>query len=268
MGVSTTNAMDGPLATDGVATVFPFTFTAPSIAEVEVLSRDDTTKAVTIVDPGDYTVTLTNPSGGDVTFGVAPADGADLFLRLKPNFTQDIVFAAGGQILASFLNSVANQGVARDQALQHDVDRAVIAALGESGLTLRPRSEIEGKSLKVSGDEIIADEAAGAAEGPITIQAERTDTAWTLASTDAYDVVPCNNASPITITVPPSSGVPFDEGAWFEFWQVGAGAFTFAAGAGVTLRASGSRLTSAGQHAVCALRYAGSDVWQVMGERV
>lgn len=104
-------------------------------------------------------------------------------------------------------------------------------------------------------------------EGALLIQDEITATSYTLAADDAFTGLPFNNASAITVTIPPASAVAFESGAWMEFYQVGAGAITFAAGSGVTLRASGDRLTSGGQHSLCVIRYVGSDVWYVAGDR-
>ena len=51
MPVSTTNAISGPFTTNGVTTNFPFTFTAPSAAEVQVISRNIATGSESIVSP-------------------------------------------------------------------------------------------------------------------------------------------------------------------------------------------------------------------------
>jgi hypothetical protein len=70
----------------------------------------------------------------------------------------------------------------------------------------------------------------------------QTGTTYTLAIGDASnDLVQLNNASPITVTVPPSV---FSIGQQVNCYQRGAGAVTFAQGAGVTIRSTGAVSTA------------------------
>jgi hypothetical protein len=135
MPTSTTNAISGPLTTNGITTIFPFTFTAPSTAEVQVLSRDIATGALTIVDPADYTVGLTIGGGGTVTFAVAPATGAELYPKLNPLFTQDIEFADGAKITSSALHRIADRAAARDQFLLHQLSLALKVNEGDEPIS-------------------------------------------------------------------------------------------------------------------------------------
>lgn len=266
MTITTTNSFSGPLTPNGVTTEFPFTFTALEAGHVEVILRDDATLAETIVSSNDYTVALTPGGGGTVTFNVAPASGQTVWLRLNADFQNEIVFGDGSALLATLLNATGNEATTRAQTLLGYIERTILAPLGEAQYTMRPNSELDGKPLGVSGRVIVPNEASGAAEGPLEILAAETSTSVTLALTDAYKGKPFDNASPITVTVPPIADVPFDDGAFIEIYQDGAGAVTFTAGAGVTLRSRGGRLTTAGQHSTCALRHRGSNVWQVVGD--
>lgn len=135
MPISTTNAITGPLTPNGITTIFPFTFTAPSTAEVQVLSRDTTTGVITIVSANDYTVALNIGGGGTVTFDAAPAAGADIYLKLDPLFTQDIEFAEGAKITASALNRIADRAATRAQFLRHEVDRALKVNEGDDPIS-------------------------------------------------------------------------------------------------------------------------------------
>lgn len=67
------------LAADGVTTVFPFTFKAQSPSDIEVVTVDANGNE-TVVPGNQVTVTL-SATGGNATFGVAPALGLTVFMR-------------------------------------------------------------------------------------------------------------------------------------------------------------------------------------------
>lgn len=207
---------------------------------------------------GQGSITL----GGGATLDDVILIYSDAPIKRTTNFPLSGIFAIGA------LNEQLNKLTILIADVARDVARTLRAPLGESGYTLRPNTELDGKLLLVQGSEIIGNAALGAAEGPLTIQAEHTTTTDTLDIDDQFTGKPYNNASAITVTVPPSSSVAFTKGAFIEGYQVGAGAVTLAAGAGVTLRSRNSQLTTAGQHAVFGLRYLGNDVWQVFGDLV
>lgn len=70
----------------------------------------------------------------------------------------------------------------------------------------------------------------------------QTGTTYTLVATDAANkLVELNNASAITLTVPPSV---FSIGEQINVYQRGAGQVTFAQGAGVTIRSTGATSTA------------------------
>lgn len=88
---------------------------------------------------------------------------------------------------------------------------------------------------------------------------------YTLAITDANNMVEMNVAGANTLTVPPNSAVAFPVGTQVTIGQYGAGLTTIAAGAGVSLRAYNGNLKLAGQYAVCALIKRATDEWYVAG---
>jgi hypothetical protein len=65
----------------------------------------------------------------------------------------------------------------------------------------------------------------------------QTGTTYTLVAADSGKLVTASNASPITVTIPPSV---FAAGEQINLQQIGAGQVTFAAGAGVTITSTGS----------------------------
>jgi hypothetical protein len=93
----------------------------------------------------------------------------------------------------------------------------------------------------------------------------QTGTTYTLALADAGEVVELNNASAITLTVPPNSSVAFPIGVVVELFQQGAGQVTVAAGVGVTIRSPSSKLKMTGQYAGASLRKRGTDEWTLEG---
>ena len=97
---------------------------------------------------------------------------------------------------------------------------------------------------------------------PINAQ---TGTTYTLALADASKAVECNNASAITLTVPPNSSVAFPTGTVIEVLQVGAGTVTLAPGAGVTLNNANGLKTSK-QWSAVTLRKRATDTWLVAGD--
>lgn len=144
MAVSTTNGFSGPFLTNGVTTVFPFTFTAPSTNEVDVVLRaaDGSENSA-----NGYSVSLTDGGGGAVEFGSAPASGQSLFIILDPQFTQDIEFENGSAWVAEPVNEGYDRSATRDQALKRDVQRAFKVPLGEGDFTVPPETQRAGKFM-------------------------------------------------------------------------------------------------------------------------
>jgi hypothetical protein len=71
----------------------------------------------------------------------------------------------------------------------------------------------------------------------------QTGTSYTLALTDAGDVVTMSNASANTLTIPTNASVAFDVGTQIDVAQLGAGATTITASSGVTLNGVASPTT-------------------------
>lgn len=158
MAVDTENGFSGPFIPNGATTVFPFTFTAPSAAEVSVFLR---AADGTETDAAGFTVTLTPGGGGNVTFAVAPPAGPELYILLAPNFTQDVQFENGSAWLAEPVNEVADRAAARDQAMKREIDRSLRVPLGETppeggsfagNLTGKAIGFVNGKMVPVPND--------------------------------------------------------------------------------------------------------------------
>jgi len=88
----------------------------------------------------------------------------------------------------------------------------------------------------------------------------QTGTSYTLVLTDAGKQVTMTNASASTLTVPPNSSVAFDVGVRIQIIQLGAGAVTLTAGAGVTISTQATSLVMA-QYQVATLIKQATNTW-------
>lgn len=94
----------------------------------------------------------------------------------------------------------------------------------------------------------------------------QTGTTYTLVLADAGKMVSLSNASAITMTVPPNSSVAFPVNTRIDLVQYGAGQVTVAAGSGVTIRSSGSKLKLSGQYSGATLWKKATDEWVLIGD--
>lgn len=94
----------------------------------------------------------------------------------------------------------------------------------------------------------------------------QTGTTYTFVLTDHGKLVTGSNASAITWTVPPNSSVAFAVNDRIDIAQTGAGQISIAAGAGVTIRSSGSKLKLTGQYSGAGLTKLATDEWLLIGD--
>jgi hypothetical protein len=93
----------------------------------------------------------------------------------------------------------------------------------------------------------------------------QTGTTYTLVLTDASKLVTLNNASAITLTIPPNSSVAFPVGTKVDLCQLGAGTVTVAEGAGVTVNATPTKDFRAQYSAASCIKIA-TDEWILVGD--
>lgn len=94
----------------------------------------------------------------------------------------------------------------------------------------------------------------------------QTGTTYTLVAGDAGKMITMSNASANTLTVPPNSSVAFATNTRIDVIQYGAGQTSIAAGSGVTIRSSGSKLKLTGQYSGASLWKKGTDEWILIGD--
>ena len=104
------------------------------------------------------------------------------------------------------------------------------------------------------------------AAGAILAINNNTGTSYTLQLTDLNDLVTLNNASAITLTVPPSVFSPNDV---INITQTGAGQVTFAQGSGVTIVSTGTTASAPklrAQYSAASVICTASDTFLVVGD--
>ena len=202
-------------------------------------------------------VTSVNGDTGVVT-GLAPT--AD------PTFTGTVVLPSTtsiGTVTSTEIGYV--DGVT--SAIQTQIDtKAPLASPTFTGTVVLPNSTVTDAML--ASDAVtqakIADRSVGSAElTNLTLNAQ-TGTTYTLALSDAHDLVTLSNASAITLTIPTNAVVGFTIGDQVNILQLGAGQVTVG-GAGVTIRSQGSKLKLNGQYSAATLIKIGTDEWVLVG---
>lgn len=92
----------------------------------------------------------------------------------------------------------------------------------------------------------------------------QSGTTYTFVLGDAAVNVDLNNASAITLTIPPNSGVAFPVKTWLYWTQVGAGTVTVAPGAGVTfVKPAALTLAISAQYQTGAAYQSAANTWRV-----
>jgi hypothetical protein len=97
----------------------------------------------------------------------------------------------------------------------------------------------------------------------------QTGTTYTFVLNDAGKFITASNASPITVTIPPSGDVAYPVGSQLNIVQKGDGQVTFAQGSGVTINSTGATATAPKlrvKYSSATAVYEGSDVWYVVGD--
>jgi hypothetical protein len=114
-------------------------------------------------------------------------------------------------------------------------------------------------------DEVDADVFELATEVPINAQ---TGTTYTLVLADAGKLITGDNASPITITVPPESSVPFAIGTRIDVLAIGTGQITLAQGSGVTINSKAGNKKLTAQGSAGSLIKTDTNIWWLVGDLV
>lgn len=185
--------------------------------------------------------------------------------KINANF-QALKAASDAQ--ESALTSKANQadvtiGLAGKAASTHGHTISDIANLqtnldGKAALThSHTIAEVTGLQAALDGKRPLVDD--------VTAQ---TTTTRTLAATDAGDLIRCNNAAAIAVTVPTNATVPFAIGTEIAFSQQGAGQVTVSGAGGVTINTpiTGIAVKTRVQHSIIGIKKVDTDTWLALGD--
>jgi hypothetical protein len=192
-------------------------------------------------------------TSSDLTFyttGVATADAAvpSTVVTAKA----DLLVGASSGVVDNLAVGTNNQVLTADSAQTLGVKWATPAS---GDVTLTGTQTLTNKTLT---DPVVTE----------SVNAQ-TGTTYTTVLTDAKQMVTLSNASAITVTLPPNSSVAYAAGSKIDFIQKGAGQVTFAQGAGVTIRSTGSTAASPKlrtQYSAATAWCEGSDVWYIVGD--
>jgi hypothetical protein len=124
---------------------------------------------------------------------------------------------------------------------------------------------VAGSVISVATGTTAGTVAAGNDSRFLTVASDVQTSSYTLALSDAGEVVEMNSASATTVTVPPNSSVNFPVGTVVEVCQFGAGQVTLAGGSGVTLLTPASMTTRA-RYSTVAVRQRAANQWVVTGD--
>jgi len=116
------------------------------------------------------------------------------------------------------------------------------------------------KNIYLSND-VISD---GSVTSNVSINAE-TGTTYTTVLTDRSKLVTLDNASAVTVTIPPNSSVAYPTGTKIDLLAKGAGQVTVAAGTGVTVNSSQTLKLRAQWSAASVVKLA-TDTWVLLGD--
>ena len=174
---------------------------------------------------------ITN-AGGDIGIGNT---ATDLFIG-NGTANVDIVFEAAGEI-----RGATGINVTLGQSHSNILIDAANASLDSSG-NLDVSTIVAGRSINT-----------------------QTGTTYTFVIGDRLKVVTLNNASAITLTIPPNSSVAFAVGTSIDIIQLGAGQVTVAGGTGVTVNSTPT-LKLRAQYSVGSCLKIATDTWVFMGD--
>tara|TARA_Y100000114_G_C11758410_1_gene328168 strand:+ start:1699 stop:3183 length:1485 start_codon:yes stop_codon:yes gene_type:complete len=136
MTVSSTNNIV-TYAGNGSTTVFAYTFKTFSASDLVVIERTDSTGAeVTKTLTTHYTVSgAGTDSGGNVTFGSAPASGVTVVIQRSLDLTQAIDYVENDPFPAESHEEGLDRAVMRDQQLKEELSRSIRFPVGDTGVS-------------------------------------------------------------------------------------------------------------------------------------
>jgi hypothetical protein len=199
--------------------------------------------------------TLASPiASGDTTMTVSSGTGSALLGGVT------LAVGAVDQFTVAIDPDTANEEIVFITAAASDTFTVVRGRAGTSAV-----SHSSGATVKhvLTSDDLNAFQSGLNETLPINSQ---TGTTYTIAASDAGDVVTLTNASPITVTVPTNASVGFSIGTQITLAQMGAGQVTVAGAAGVSVYSADSNLKLRTQYSAGTLIKTATNTWLLIGD--
>jgi len=226
----------------------------------------------------------TNPSSGIIEFNTGAASGN--FLDSTISGASRFTFENSGELnLTSYATEVAEKFTIDSQSGRlFTVDTSFDSVFSANDVAGLPILEVYSNGSVImgdynSGDFVLTGNQLGigtgtpASElhvnGAITSNVainNQTATSYTLVIGDQGKMVNCDNASAITVTVPPNSSVNFPIGAEVGVTQVGAGQVSVAPGAAVSVTGADAEVKTRVKYSSALITQTGTDHWLVVGD--
>jgi hypothetical protein len=265
--------------------------------------RGDATWATPSTTPGASTITPAMMANGDfgdftVASNVATVDAGVITLAKMANLAQDQVIGrttASTGVPETFTITAAARTVLDDTTTANmlttlgaqpvDADLTTIAGLTATtdnmiqsvGSAWASRTPAQVKTaLTLNNVDNTSDATKDAATATLTNKTltdpkinlavnAQTGTTYTLVLTDNGKLITCNNASAVSVTVPPNSSVAFPTGTQITIIGIGAGIVTIVQGSGVTVNSTPSLVYRA-RYSAATLIKTGTDTWILTGD--
>ena len=250
MSISSVTNRSTPALTNGVTTVFAFTYLIQVATHLKVYKTDVTTRVATLlVKDTDYTVTFTaGVAGGSITMLSILATGYEILILRRVPFTQDVDIANDTGWYPSVHENAFDYLTMEIQDLKDRLDHAFIIPLTEPGtdggqvISNFTGTTVTGITGATGATGAVPNDWSGAKiynflNDVVTVS---TTTVTLSQASHGGRLVRFTHASGCTVTIP--STLP--EGFSMGWTAQGAAQVTFAAGAGATLRNSSSHTKS------------------------
>lgn len=203
-------------------------------------------------------VLATSPTLTTPTIGVATATSINKVAITAPATSATLTIADGKTLTAS--NTLTFTGTdGSSVAFGTGGTVAYLASPAFTGNPTAPTPTAGDNDTSIATTEFVQTAVNSVTTNPQTAS-------YTLALTDAGKVIEMNVGTANNLTVPPNGTIALPVGTTIDVVQYGAGQTTIVAGAGVTIRSSGSKLKLTSQYSAATLYKRGTDEWIAMGD--